>query len=806
MHEKSRLTLEFPKIIERLAEHCAFSASRALALELLPSDELEIVRQRQAFTSEAKRLLDQRPEIGVRAARDIRASVGLAERGGILSPEQLIEVQVTMRSSTYLHRQLTRLDETYPLLHRMGADLPVRQDLDDRIEACIADDGSVRDSASPHLRDLRQQIRASQQRLQERLNGLVNEFRSALQDNLITMREGRYVLPVRAEARNQVKGIVHDQSSSGATVFIEPMVIVDMNNRLRELELDERREIERILADLSNAVAQQAPYCTAAVELLATLDLQFAKARYSQAIRGISPRLNDQGRLRIVEARHPLLTGKVVPLTFQLGDQFTMVVITGPNTGGKTVALKTVGLLALMAQAGLHLPADERSEMPIFHDVLADIGDEQSIEQSLSTFSSHLTRIIEILRLAGRGTLVLLDELGAGTDPSEGSALARAILLTLLEREASCVATTHYTELKAFAHDQAGATNASVEFNVETLSPTYRLSIGIPGRSNALAIAARLGLDGAVIERARGMLGTASLKMEDLLTEIQSDRQAAADERFHLSMERAAVERERDEALARAAELEAQRVEIERERVQILNEARAEARKQLHQLRSDIGRLRAESQRGGLTEAQLAQLRERIHATDGRLAPLAEPPRSVPVRRSHASTPAESSDEPAIDQVIGGAFQVGDPVRVISMNLRGELIGLPDSRGEAEVQLGMMKMRIRVDDLERLSRRKARALERVTLSLPKLEVRPAPEDRLDVRGMRVEEVLPTLDRYLDDAYMGGMRLVRILHGKGTGALRQAIREQLGRHPLVKSFSTPPEREGGEGITEVMLNQ
>lgn len=811
MHEKSRVTLEYPKIIERLMSHCAFSASRELAQELLPSEDLSIVRQRLAFTTEARRLLDERPEVGVRAARDIRPHVRLAERSGMLMPDQLIEVQLTLRSATFLHRLLSRLDESFPLLRRTGSDLPVRQELDNRIEACITDDGAVRDTASPRLRELRQQIRAAQARLQERLNGLVNEFRGALQEHLITMREGRYVLPVRSEARSQVKGIVHDQSATGATIFIEPMVIVDMNNRLRELELDERREVERILLELSAAVAAEAPYCILAVELLATLDLQFAKARYSQALRGEPPQLNDDGRVRLVEARHPLLTGKVVPLNFHLGDQFSMVVITGPNTGGKTVALKTVGLLTLMAQAGLHIPADARSELPIFQDVLADIGDEQSIEQSLSTFSSHMTRIIEILRLAGdrhqtgQRTLVLLDELGAGTDPSEGSALARSILLELRQRGVACVATTHYTELKAFAHEESGVTNASVEFDVETLSPTYRLSIGIPGRSNALAIATRLGLDLTIIERARSMMGASALTMEDLLAEIQTDRKAAADERFQVSMERAALERERQEALARVALLEAERVEIERERVHILNEARAEARRQLQQMRSEVGRLRAESQRGGLTEEQLAKIRERIRSTDDSLVPLAEPPKPRPARKVRSGA-TEATPEEEADQAIAGEPEAGDIVRILSQNLKGTLLSLPDTRGEAEVQVGMLRLRVKATDLERLSRRQARVLERMTISLPKLEVKAIPDDQLDVRGMRVEEVLPTVDQYLNDAYMGGLRNIRLLHGKGTGALRQAIRDQLGHHPLVKSYSSPPDREGGEGITQVVLAQ
>jgi DNA mismatch repair protein MutS2 len=805
MHSKSITTLEYPKIIERLLAHCAFSASRALAQELQPSDDASIVRHRLALTTEARRLLDVRPDVGVRAARDVRPQTLLAQRDAMLLPEQLIDIQMTLRSATYLNRLLSRLDDTYPLLRRLGADLPNRPALDAHIEAAITDDGAVRDTASPQLHTVRGQIRTAQQRLQDRLNNLVNEFRTALQDNVITMREGRYVLPVRSEARGQVRGIIHDQSSSGATVFIEPLVIVEMNNKLRELEMEERREVERILTVLSAEVAADAPYILLAVELLAEIDLQFAKARYSQVLKANPPTISDAGVVRLVDARHPLLTGKVVPLNFRLGEGFQMVVITGPNTGGKTVALKTVGLLALMAQAGLHIPADDRSVLPLYRDVLADIGDEQSIEQSLSTFSSHLTRIIEILKLAGPHTLVLLDELGAGTDPSEGSALARAILLTLLERGVACVATTHYSELKAFAHEQAGVTNASVEFDVETLSPTYRLSIGIPGRSNALAIASRLGLDAAIVERARGMADVASETMEQLLAEIQHERKVAADERYETSMARAAADDERRALGDRVAELEAQRTEIERERIQILNAAREEARKQIQQVRSDLGRVRVLAQKGEISEDALTSLRAQLRKTEERAEPLAEPPRAPLPRRRERAAPAAVVASDDDQHVIAGDPQVGDPVRIISLGQIGELRTLPDARGEAEVQVGALKLRVVTGDLERLSRRKVRAEERMLISLPSLAAREIPDEQLDLRGQRAEEVFDHVDRYLNDAYMGGLQRVRIVHGKGTGALRQVVRTQLSHHPLVKSFATPPEKEGGDGVTEVVLS-
>ncbi|HEV2457154.1 MAG TPA: endonuclease MutS2 [Ktedonobacterales bacterium] len=786
MHQKSLATLEYPKIVERLAREAAFSASKDLALHLQPSADADEVRRRLALTTEARRLMDLRPDVGVRGARDVRPNVAAAERGAMLAPADLIDVLVTMRAAAFVGRIITRLDDSFPLLKRLAEDMPSRPGLEARIAESISEDGEVLDSASPELRRLRADIRGAQQRLQERLNTLVNEFRTALQEPIITMRSDRYVLPVRAEARGQVRGIVHDQSGSGATVFIEPLVVVEMNNRLRELQIAERQEVERILLELSGEVAHEAPAVRLAVELLAEIDLYLAKARYASLIRAAEPKLDPRGRLRLEEARHPLLTGKVVPIDFHLGDDFSMVVITGPNTGGKTVALKTVGLLCLMAQAGLHIPAREDSVVPIFHDVFADIGDEQSIEQSLSTFSSHLSRIVEILGHVQPSDLVLLDELGAGTDPSEGSALARAILSHLLDRGVATVATTHYSELKAFAHEQPGVANASVEFDVETLSPTYHLSIGLPGRSNALAIATRLGLPDAIIERAREFLGSAGVEMESLLEGLQSDRRAAADERFRLSMERAEAEYQRRELERRSAELEA-------ERVRILNEARAQARREIERVQSELGRIRAEVRRERKTPENVAGLQRRAQTLEEGTYPLAEPEPPAQVE--------EPAEEPA-----AGPLQVGDTVRVRRMDSRAELLSLPDARGEVEVQLGPLKLRLNARDVERLSRRQARqaAGDRAVVTLPPARPSAPVPLQLDLRGQRVDEVLPAVDQYLNDAYLAGMPFVRLLHGKGTGALRQAIREQLGHHPLVRSFESAPANEGGDGVTVVNL--
>ncbi len=789
MHEKSLTTLEYPKIVERLADEAAFSASKALARALLPSGDPAEVRRRLAYTTEARRLLEVRADAGVRGARDIRPHVVAANRGAILMPEDLLDVLATLRSSVHVGRLLRKLDNTYPLLKELAADLPERPQLEGRIAESISEDGRVLDSASADLRRLRAEMRVAQQRLQERLNTLVNEFRPALQEALITMRAGRYVLPVRVESKGAVKGIVHDQSSSGATVFIEPMVIVEMNNRLRQLELDEQREVERILQELSELVARDAPYLTLAVDLLAEIDLHLAKARYAGHLRASEPKIaaNGQtGQLRLRVARHPLLKGTVVPIDFWLGGEAPgdarMVVITGPNTGGKTVALKTVGLLCLMAQAGMHIPAEDGSEIPVYEDIFADIGDEQSIEQSLSTFSSHLSRIVEILQRATPDSLALLDELGAGTDPSEGSALARAILSYLLARGVATVATTHYSELKVFAHDRPGVANASVEFDVETLSPTYRLSIGLPGRSNALAIAARLGVPDEIIAGAREYVGTAGVEMESLLHNLHAERQGAADERYHLSMERAEAEHLRKE-------LERQRAALEEERARILNDARAQARREVEQIQTELARIRAQAQRPKLTEERLAALRTSARQLEERVTPVA--------------TRARRVNEPD-EEALAGPLALGDTVYVSSMDQRGELVSLPDGRGEVEVRLGALKLRVPERDVLRLSRRQAKSEPTSSISIPR-RADPTPVDlQIDLRGWRVEEALEEVDAYLNNAVMAGMPIVRLLHGKGTGALRQAIREQLTRHPLVKSFASAQANDGGDGITVVTL--
>ncbi|GER88560.1 endonuclease MutS2 [Dictyobacter vulcani] len=813
MHEKSIQTLEFPKILAKVAHEASFSASKELVLALEPTINIDEARRRLAFTSEATRLIDLNSDIGVRGAHDIRPLLARAARDGVLHPSDLVEVLATTRSTLYVARALDKLDpDTFPLLSALGADIPQRPQIVRRIEETVNDDGEVLDTASATLRKLRFDIRGANQRLQDRLRTLVHEFGSALQESIITTRNDRYVVPVKADYRGQVRGIVHDQSSSGATLFVEPMVIVELNNKLRELQIEERQEVERILRVLSAELGKEAEPLKLAVELLAEFDLNLAKARYGRMTRCTLPRLNEEGRIDLRNARHPLLTGKVVPTNFHIGRDFFMVVITGPNTGGKTVALKTVGLLTLMAQAGLLIPVDDDSEISIFQNVFADIGDEQSIEQNLSTFSSHLSRIIEILgsiedarkrskpdlrgklgaEIAQRearplNMLVLFDELGAGTDPSEGSALARAILTFLLDRHVTTVATTHYTELKAFAHEQKNVVNASVEFDVETLSPTYKLSIGLPGRSNALAIAQRLGLDQRIIRGGRRFLGSAGVRMENLLEDLQSERKGAEDERFHLNMERVEAEYQRKK-------LEEERHNLEEERVRILNEARAQARRELDAVLSELSKVRVQVDRGQLNRERLNEARQRARDLEEKVVPEPEPQRKRVVENV---------------EKLDGPLQIGDTVRVLSFGQNADLVGLSADHNEAEVQMGALRFRVNVNNIERISKRKAAAEEKYTTRTSAVKsdlVEREPVGlQLDIRGWRVEDALEELDSYLNDAILYGMVSVRIVHGKGTGALRAAVREALTRHPLVKSYTTAPPQEGGDGATIVKLS-
>ncbi len=801
-------TLEYDKILERLARHTSFSASRELALALQPSTDPAEVRYRQQETSEARAFQDIRPDVSVGGARDVRPLVRRAYLGATLLPADLLELRETLISARTLKRALGRLGSQFPILANHAQWIEECTDLVDEIGRCINDRGDVLDSASPALARIRQELAGARDRLMERLQRLIasSEVGPYLQEALITQRGGRYVIPIKAEAKGRVQGIVHDQSASGATVFIEPLATVELNNRWRELQLEEQHEIERILSALTARVATEGALIERTVEMLARLDLAFAKGRYSYELRAVQPRLWLPGQpleppaggrsraepgapraeaqaeggaaprklrapLQLFRARHPLLPPEtVVPIDVWLGGDFRVLVITGPNTGGKTVALKTVGLLALMHQAGLHLPVDADSVLPVFTGVYADIGDEQSIEQSLSTFSSHMSTIIDILNRAGPGSLVLLDELGAGTDPVEGSALARAIIRHLLTRDLLAVATTHYSELKLFAYATPGVSNASVEFDVETLSPTFELTIGLPGRSNALAIASRLGLAQELIEEARSLISPQDREADALLAEIKQAREEAA-----LALQRARSAEE--EARARAEALARELAAIDETRRQVIEDARAEVQRDLEVVRGELRALSAALASETLTQEWLRQAADRVRQLEKEAVSAPPPPPPAPPP---------------------GTLEPGDTVLVTSLGQTGELVALDGD--EAEVQIGSFRLRTQVAGLELRHRGAARPAESGRLRVTAQTATPGLE--LDLRGRRVDEALPELDKYLDSAYLAGLPSVRIIHGKGTGTLRQVVRDALAQHPLIASYRPGEREEGGDGVTVV----
>jgi DNA mismatch repair protein MutS2 len=718
---------------------------------------------------------------------------------------------------------LLKLDrERFPWLTQQAGFLPLLQALEDAILRTIGDDGTVLDTASPELARLRREIRIAFSRLQEKLQSLISssQYAGALQESIITMRNGRYVVPVKAGQRREVRGLVHDQSGSGATLYIEPMATVELNNRWRELQSAEEEEVNRILSALSDQVGAVGDQLIGAVQTMAEIDLAFAKGRYSQRMGGVAPQIGDakwepqastqlptpylQAPLFLTKARHPLLDQRmVVPIDIYLGGDFRLLLITGPNTGGKTVALKTAGLLAIMAQAGLHIPAEQPSRLPVFEHIFADIGDEQSIEQSLSTFSSHMTNIIRILRALEEDpidpelfsadkyhllsdkrppALVLFDELGAGTDPVEGAALARAIIERLLELEVLGIATTHYAELKAYAYNTPGVQNGSVEFNVETLAPTYRLTIGLPGRSNALAIAGRLGLAPELIERARSTVAREDAQIEDLLAGIHRERVAAEAELRRSEELRADAERYRDRL---AGELR----ELQETREAQLEQARRELEDELREVRSQLRRLRDDFQSVSLSRQWLEEAEQRTLEAQAKVKNAVTKPKTGPA----APTPlAPQAPRP---------LQPGDRVLVRSVGLQGEIVSIDEDDGTALVQVGGFRMRA---DLAELRREKGSPEEekRERNLAPRAINTPPPADvsmTFDMRGWRASEVNDKLDRYLNDAYLAGLAQVRLIHGKGTGALRQVVRDLLQGHPLVASF-TSGGQDGGDGVT------
>ena len=797
VHEAVLAKLEYPAVLDRLAGRCRFNVAAARARELGPSGDRETVAYLLAVTAEAVDLLTTFPEVTIGGARDVRPLMARAAKGGRLLPPELLLVLDMLGAARNLRRGFLRLPDVenrFPRLLEFVDHIAEAPDLETDIGRSIGPRGDVLDTASEALARVRRDVRIAHGRLMDRLNALVGGGRhaNALQDAIITTRDGRYVVPVKAEARAQLPGIVHDTSASGQTLFVEPLEIVELNNRWREQQLAEAHEIERVLDILSVGVASRAEALDAMVDAVAAVDLAMAKGLLAFDMRASRPRLwgegegeaGDEGdghrshRIRLGRARHPLLDPEtVVPIDIELGERFRVLLITGPNTGGKTVALKTVGLLTMMAQTGLFLPADETSIVSVFPAVFADIGDEQSIAQSLSTFSAHMRTVIGMLRHVTPDSLVLLDELGAGTDPQEGSALARALIATLLERGALVIATTHYSEVKAFAYATPGVENASVEFDVESLAPTYRLMIGVPGRSNALAIARRLGMPRSIVDAAAALLDPDEVRADALLQDIRRQR-----DEVEAALKRADEAEGEARQLRRIAARELRAAEQERQTAR--SEALAEAEGELAEVRDALKRLQRDRETVAATREHVEQRRREVNRA-------AEVVKTF--RRERIARPV-----PAVG---ARPIRPGDRVRITALGQEGEVAAVVD--GHADVLLGSLKVRQPIGALERLGRARTAAAERSVVKPPPPE--PVPLE-IDIRGHRAAEVEGMLDRYLEDAYRSGLPFVRIIHGKGTGALRQVVRELLSGHPAVAKQQLAPPEQGGDGATIATLRE
>ncbi|WP_455660752.1 endonuclease MutS2 [Pradoshia sp.] len=784
MQQKALKTLEYNKIIEQLEKHASSSLGRDLCRHLLPKADLEEVRHGQDETDQARTVYRLKGSVPLGGIFDIRGSMKRARIGGVLSATELMETASTLRAGRNIRKFLEDMQENeieLPILYAQKDLLVTLPEVEREINGAIGDNGEVLDSASEALRSLRQQLRTNEARVREKLESMIRSSNAAkmLSDAIITIRNDRFVIPVKQEYRSHYGGIIHDQSASGQTLFIEPQSIVQLNNSLSDIRIKEAREVERILMSLSNMVGEHSEEILANVDILAALDFAFAKAKYARAIQATMPSMNNKGIIKLKSARHPLIDQEsVVANDIILGETYGTMVITGPNTGGKTVTLKTVGLCTLMAMSGLQVPAQEGSELAVFRSVYADIGDEQSIEQSLSTFSSHMVNIVEILETLDFESLVLFDELGAGTDPQEGAALAIAILDEVHTRGAKVIATTHYPELKAYGYNKEGVINASVEFDVETLSPTYRLLIGVPGRSNAFEISTKLGLSDRIIRDARGMVGVESNKVENMIASLETSRREAEKdwaeaeaylknaERIHKDLQKEMKEYyEKKDSLIEKAKQEAR-------------ELISQAEKEAEGIISDLRKLRLEKN-AEVKEHELIEAKRKLTE--------AKPELTKQVRRSGTSSAQR-------------ALQPGDEVKVLSFNQKGTLLEKV-SNNEWNVQMGILKMKVKEKDLEFKSSPKP-VETRTIASVKGRDFHVNLE--LDLRGERYESALARVEKYIDDALLAGYPRVSIIHGKGTGALRQGVRDYLKNHRSVKSMRFGEASEGGTGVTVVEL--
>lgn len=762
---------------------------KELCRKLQPSTDINRIRLMQTQTKDALTRLFQKGSVSFGSVKDIRGSLKRLEIGSSLGIMEILSVCALLENTSRVkaYSRGDRSDLPSDSLDSMFEQLAPLTPLSSEIRRCILSEDEISDDASPALRQVRRNMKVTNDRIHTQLSGLVNgNARTYLQDSVITMRNGRYCIPVKAEYKGQVPGMIHDQSSTGSTLFIEPMAVVKLNNDMRELELQEQKEIEIILAGLSEQIAEEREAIALNLELMVQLDFIFARAGLAMDMNGSEPVFNEEGRVLLKKARHPLIPKKkVVPIDIRLGDDFDLLIITGPNTGGKTVSLKTVGLLTLMGQAGLHIPALDRSELALFHEIYADIGDEQSIEQSLSTFSSHMTNIVSFLEKADSRSLVLFDELGAGTDPTEGAALAISILSYLHDKGIRTMATTHYSELKVYALSTPGVENACCEFSVETLRPTYRLLIGIPGKSNAFAISSKLGLSDQIIERAKEQISEQDESFEDVLSSLEENRVTIENERLEIA-------RYKEEIKTLKAQLESRQEKLDAQRDRILRQANEEAHKVLEEAKEyadQTMKLFHKFQKNNVdtsaVERERQELRKRMNKAEKNMSD-----------RQETKKPKK--------QLTAKDIRPGDSVKVLSMNLKGTVGSRPDSKGFLFVQMGIIRSKVHLSDLE--------LVDEPVITTPSLQKTGAGKIRMsksasvsteiNLLGRTVDEAIAELDKYLDDAYIAHLKSVRIVHGKGTGALRKGIHDYLRRQKHVSSFRLGEFGEGDAGVTIV----
>ena len=791
MNPKALKTLEYNKIIDKLTEFAGSALAKEMCRNLQPSTDLYEIQALQKETSDALSRIYQKGAVSFRGVRDIRGSIKRLEIGAIIGINELLSIcsLLDVCSKVKAYSRNDRDPDFEDSLEAMFQALQPLTPVSSEIRRCIASEEELNDDASPALFKIRRSMRQINDKVHAQLQTMVNgSARTYLQDAVVTMRNGRYCIPVKAEHRGQIPGMIHDQSSTGSTLFVEPMAVIKLNNDLRELELKEEKEIEMILATLSARCGEETEALRDDLDLLTKLEFIFARAQLSRSMNGTQPDFNEEGRILIKKGRHPLLDKKkVVPIDIQLGKDFELLIITGPNTGGKTVSLKTVGLFTLMGQAGLHIPAFDHSELSVFHEVFADIGDEQSIEQSLSTFSAHMTNTVSILKEADDRSLVLFDELGAGTDPTEGAALAIAILSNLHRRGSRVMATTHYSELKVFALSTPGVENGCCEFDVETLRPTYRLLIGVPGKSNAFAISQKLGLSQDIIEEAKTHLTKQDEDFEDLLADLEQKR-------VTIEQERDQINSYKEEIRELKQRLESKQEKLDLSRDKILREANEQARNILQEAKdyadTTIRNFQKYGKAAGVSakdmEKERGKLREKMSTVDKKLSA-----KNAAPKKSHKQLTAKD-------------LHIGDSIKVLSLNLKGTVSTLPDAKGNLFVQMGILRSQVNIRDLEKLDDTVITGgnFSKTGSGKIKMSKSASVSTEINLLGKTVDEAIMELDKYLDDAYIAHLPSVRIVHGKGTGALRKGVHNYLRRQKHVKSYRLGEFGEGDAGVTIV----